>query len=127
MKVKEESEKAGLKLNIQKNQIMASSPITSLVAQIVKCLPAILETQVRSLGWEDPLEKDMATPIQYSCLENPMDGGAWWAIYIVHGITESWTRLSNFTQYCKAIILQLKINKLKKKYLGCVTISPLPP
>ena len=45
-KMKEESEKAGLKLNIQKNQIMASSPITSLVAQIVKCLPAILETQV---------------------------------------------------------------------------------
>ena len=43
-----------------------------------------------------------------------MDGGAWWAIYIVHGVTESWTRLSNFTQYCKAIILQLKINKLKK-------------
>ena len=32
-----------------------------LVAQMVKRLPAMLETQVRSLGWEDPLEKDMAT------------------------------------------------------------------
>ena len=32
-----------------------------LVAQIVKNLPAIQETQVRSLGWEDPLEKEMAT------------------------------------------------------------------
>ena len=32
-----------------------------LVAQMVKNLPAILETQVRSLGWEDPLEKEMAT------------------------------------------------------------------
>ena len=34
---------------------------TSLVAQMVKCLPAMQETQVRSLGWEDPLEKEMAT------------------------------------------------------------------
>ena len=30
---------------------------------------------------------------QYSCLENPMDGGAWWAT--VHGVTKSWTQLSN--------------------------------
>ena len=34
-------------------------------------------------------------PLQYSCLENPMDGGAWWTA--VHGVTKSWTRLSNFT------------------------------
>ena len=38
------------------------------------------ETQVRSLGWEDPLEKGRGYPLQYSCLENPMDRGAWWAI-----------------------------------------------
>ena len=35
------------------------------------------------------------TPLQYSCLENPMDGGAWEAE--VHGVVKSWTRLSNFT------------------------------
>ena len=35
------------------------------------------------------------TPLQYSCLENPMDGGAWWAA--VHGVAKSRTRLSNFT------------------------------
>ena len=35
------------------------------------------------------------TPLQYSCLENPMDGGAWWAA--VHGVARSQTRLSNFT------------------------------
>ena len=35
------------------------------------------------------------TPLQYSCLENPMDGGAWWAT--VHGVTKSRTRLSDFT------------------------------
>ena len=35
------------------------------------------------------------TPLQYSCLENPMDGGAWWAA--VHGVTKSWIRLRDFT------------------------------
>ena len=35
------------------------------------------------------------TPLQYSCLENPMDGGAWWAT--VHEVAESQTRLSDFT------------------------------
>ena len=34
-------------------------------------------------------------PLQYSCLENPMDGGAWWAA--VHGVVKSRTRLSDFT------------------------------
>ena len=49
----------------------------SLVAQLVKNLPVLRETWVRSLGWENPLEKEMATHSQYSCLENSMDGGAW--------------------------------------------------
>ena len=35
------------------------------------------------------------TPLRYSCLENPMDGGAWWVA--VHGVTRSRTRLSDFT------------------------------
>ena len=35
-------------------------------------------------------------PLQYSCLENPMDGGAWWAT--VHRVAKSWTRLSDFTK-----------------------------
>ena len=42
------------------------------------------ETQVQFLGREDPLEKEMDL-LQYSCLENPMDRGAWWAT--VHGVT----------------------------------------
>ena len=36
-----------------------------------------------------------STPLQYSCLENPMDGGAWWGA--VHGVAKSRTRLSDFT------------------------------
>ena len=39
--------------------------------------------------------KGNGTPLQYSCLENPMDGGAWWAA--VHGVAKSRTRLSDFT------------------------------
>ena len=39
--------------------------------------PAMQETWVRSLGWEDHLEKGMKIHSQYSCLENPMDRGAW--------------------------------------------------
>ena len=35
------------------------------------------------------------TPLQYSCLENPMDGGAWWAA--VYGVAKRWRRLSDFT------------------------------
>ena len=60
------------------------------MAQMVKNLPAMQETRVQSLGREDPLEKGMATPLQYSCLENPMDRGA-----TVHGVAKSWTQLSN--------------------------------
>ena len=50
---------------------------------------ALRETQVWSLGWKDPLVKGMATHsiLQYSCLENPMDRGAWGAT--VHGVSES--------------------------------------
>ena len=50
----------------------------SLVAQTVKRLPVMRETQVQSLGQEDPLEKEMVTHSSI-CLGNPMDRGAWWA------------------------------------------------
>ena len=53
------------------------------MAQTVKRLSTMWETQVRS------------NPLQYSCLENPVDGGAWWAA--VHAVTKSQTRLSDFT------------------------------
>ena len=49
------------------------------MAQTVKNLPEMQETQVRSLGWEDPLEKEMATRLEYSCLGNPMENGSWQA------------------------------------------------
>ena len=52
-------------------------------------LPCIKERASGNLG------EGNGTPLQYSCLENPMDGGAWKAA--VHGVTEGQTRLSDFT------------------------------
>ena len=60
---------------------------------LVKNLPAMQEMQVRPLGWEDPLEKENDNPLQYSCLGNPVDRGAWWAI--VQGVAKSQTQHSN--------------------------------
>ena len=57
-------------------QIKYTNLRISLVAQMVKCLPTMWETWLQSLGREDALEKERRV-LQYSCLENPMDGGAW--------------------------------------------------
>ena len=50
------------------------------------------ETQVQSLGQEDPPGRGNGTLLQCSCWENPMGGGAWWAT--VHGVTKSQSQLS---------------------------------
>ena len=60
------------------------------------CLP-MQETQVRSLGWEDSLGEGSGNPPQYSCLENPMDRGAWWAT--VHGVSQSRTPLRRLSTH----------------------------
>ena len=52
-------------------------------------LPVMRETCIQSLDWEDPLDKGMASPLQYSGLKNSMD-------CIVHGVAKSQTWLSNF-------------------------------
>ena len=56
----------------------------SLVAQMVKNLPAMQETRVQSLGQEGSPGEGNGNPLQYSCLESPVDTGAWWAT--VHGV-----------------------------------------
>ena len=53
----------------------------------------MLDTWVPSLGWEDPLEKGMATHSSVLAWKIPMDNGAWWVI--VHGVAKSRTRLSD--------------------------------
>ena len=102
--MKEESEKVGLYLNIQKTKIMASGPITSwqidgeTVADFI-----LLGSKITADGdcsheikrhlllgrkvmtnLESILGEGNGNPLQYSCLENPMDRGAWSAA--VHGV-----------------------------------------
>ena len=104
MKVREESEKAGLKLNIQKMKIMASGPITSqqidgeTMEKVTDFIffpgssvskesahnagdPGLIPGTGRSPG------EGNGNPLQYSCLENPVDRGARWPA--VHRITQS--------------------------------------
>ena len=131
MKVKEKSEKVGLKLNIQKTKIMASDPITSwqidwetladfiflgskitadgdcsheikrcllLGRKVMTNLDSILKSRDITLSTKVSLVKAIGEgngiPLQYSCLENTLDGGYWWAA--LHGVTNSRTRLSDF-------------------------------
>ena len=65
----------------------------SLVAQMVKKPPAMGETRVQSLGWEDPLEKGMATHSSILAWKISWTEAAWRVT--VHGVSKSWTRLSN--------------------------------
>ena len=59
------------------------------MAQWVKNLPAMQETWVKSLGQEESREGENGNPLQYSCLKNPMDRGAWQAT--VQRVTKSQT------------------------------------
>ena len=65
--------------------------------ELVKNSPAMQETWVRSLGWEDPLEEDMATRSSILAWRIPVDREAWWAT--VHGVTKCQTWLSNKAQH----------------------------
>ena len=66
------------------------------MTQRAKNLPAIQETQetqVRTLGQEDPLVEENGDPLQYFCLKNPMDRGTWWAT--VHTVAKNQIQLSD--------------------------------
>ena len=63
------------------------------MAQTVKNLPAMQETGVQSLGWEDPLEEGMATQSSILAWRIPMDRGVWQAT--IHEVTKSQTQLSD--------------------------------
>ena len=60
---------------------------------VVKNLAAMQETQVQSLGWEDPLERGMATYSSILAWRIPMNRVAWRAT--VHGVAKSWAQLSD--------------------------------
>ena len=55
-----------------------------------------------SLGWKDSPEEGNGNPLQNSCLENPMDRGAWWAM--VHRIAKSWTQLKQLSTHAHLML-----------------------
>ena len=69
----------------------------SLVAQMVKHLPAIWETQGSIPGLGRSPGDGNVNPLQYSCLENPMDRGTWWAT--VHRIAKSRTWMQQLSTH----------------------------
>ena len=62
---------------------------------MVKNLPSMQETQVPGSGGSP--RGGNGNPLQYSCLENPVDRGAWWAT--IHGVTKSQTQLGNLSTH----------------------------
>ena len=81
-----------------------SSVHAILQARILEWLPCPPPRDCPELGMEPRFPKSSVlagkfftngTPLQCSCLENPMDRGAWWAA--IHGVAKSWTRMSDFT------------------------------
>ena len=73
------------------------APLTAVRVSLCRNLVNVCRKRVNSAGLGKSTQtcEGNGTPLQYACLENSMDGGAWWAA--VHGIAESQTRLSDFT------------------------------
>jgi len=87
------------------------------------------ETQIQFLGWEEPHGRGNGNPLQYSCLENPTDRGAWLAT--VHGVAKSQTqlkRLSIHSRTCTYSNSPSVPSPLPTWWKGCVfTPLHLPP
>ena len=80
----------------------------------VKRLPTMRETQSIPGSGRSPAEGN-GNPLQYSCLENPMDRGAWWAT--LHGVAKSWTCLSDFSSslHFRFLVTWALKKKIKEK------------
>ena len=66
-------------------------------------------------GWGRSPGEGNGNPFQYSRLENPMDGGAWWAA--VHGVSKSWIRLSEFPSFPSPIMKRTSFGGVSSKDL----------
>ena len=82
------------------------------------------ETQVYSLGREEPPRGGHGSPLQYSCLENPMDRGAWGAA--VRGVVKSWIWLSYWAQHNTNHSL-VRILKITVQVLNLLTMYACSP
>ena len=91
-----------------KTEIIKETTSQGYSQVMVKNPPAVKETWVRSLGWEDALEKEVATHSSILACRIPLDTGAWWAR--VHGVTKSQLTLSHFyLNNCKRLGTDLQL------------------
>ena len=88
---------------------MKKVPRTSLVAQMVKRLSILRETQVRALVWEDPLEEEIAIHSSTIAWKIPWTEEP---SRLVYGVAQSMTRLSDFTFTFPGIVPQSDLNLL---------------
>ena len=72
---------------------------------MVKNLPANAGDKGSITGLGRSPGGGLGNPLQYSCLENPMDRGAWWPT--VHGVTDSWTQLKQLSMYMQYIYIYI--------------------
>ena len=99
---------------------------------MVKNMSAKQEPGVRSQGWEHPLEKEMVTPFQYSCLGNPTDRGAWKAIdhgvakKVGHDIVSEQQQSSKYQYRSQRTFSKLLFNYPADKYSSFIYFSPNP-
>ena len=84
-----------------------------MIAQLVKNPPAMQETWVQSLGWEDPLEKEKSRHSSVPAWRSP------WAI--VHGVTKSWTRMNDFHSHFAASLLYAMAYWVESPWLTLIT------
>ena len=104
---------------------------------VITCFPGSSDDKVSDCNAGDPGSipglgrspgKENGNPLQYSCLENPMDLGDWWAT--VHGVAKSRTRLSNFTFTFTIVIIVAslldnpKLRSCKTKIIPAKKIKP---
>ena len=90
----------------------------SLVAQMVKNPPAMQETWVQSLGWEDPLEEGMAIHSSITAWRIPLDRGAWQTT--IHGVTES--DATEWLSTAQHAFLRVKEKKESEVAQSCLTL-----
>ena len=87
----------------------------SLVAQTIKNPPAMHETWVGSLGWEDPLEESMATHSSILAWKIPMDRSAWWAtVHRSQRVRHNWAtkhtvQVLKYIVACRTVVMYLEI------------------
>ena len=88
-------QRTGSKLGNEYNKAVCCHPAYLTSMQNISCeMPGWMNPKLESRLPGEISGEDNGSPLQYSCLENPMGGGAWWAV--VHGVAKSRTRLSDF-------------------------------